>query len=135
MRVHQSRPRPAAEVRRECADALLVDVDEHDVVARGRRIRRGAHAPVVGLQLDGLDEGEPPGRERDERRAEADGECDEKLTQAGQRLARAQYVARPPLRSNTAPVVNEFSFDTSHATIAAISSTVTNRPRGIFDSM
>jgi hypothetical protein len=46
-----------------------------------------------------------------------------------------QYVARPPDTSNTAPVVNEFSSETSHATIAAISSTSTKRPRGIFDSM
>ncbi len=87
MRVHQSRPRPAAEVRRKCADALLVDVDEHDVVACGRRIRRGAHAPVVRLQLDGLDERKPAGPERDQRRAESDGECDEKLAQAGERVA------------------------------------------------
>ena len=46
-----------------------------------------------------------------------------------------QYVARPPLRSNTAPVVNEFSSDTIHATIAAASPTARNRPRGIFESM
>jgi hypothetical protein len=47
----------------------------------------------------------------------------------------AQYVARPPLKSKTAPVVYEFSADTSHATIAAISSTSTKRPRGILLSM
>ena len=47
----------------------------------------------------------------------------------------SQYVARPPLRSNTAPVVNEFSSETIHATIAAASSTARNRPRGIFESM
>ena len=46
-----------------------------------------------------------------------------------------QYVARPPEMSNTAPVVNEHSFDAQNATSAAISSTSTKRPRGIFDSM
>ena len=39
------------------------------------------------LQLDGLDERKPAGPERDQRRAEADGECDEKLAQAGERVA------------------------------------------------
>ena len=48
---------------------------------------------------------------------------------------RGQYVARPPDRSNTAPVVNEFSSEASHATIDAISFTSTKRPRGIFESM
>ena len=47
----------------------------------------------------------------------------------------AQYVARPPERSKAAPVVKEFSCDTSQATMAAISSTSTKRLRGIFDSM
>ena len=47
----------------------------------------------------------------------------------------AQYVARPPLMSKTAPVVNEFSAETSHATMEAISPTSTNLSRGIFDSM
>ena len=51
------------------------------------------------------------------------------------RYAGDQYVARPPLKSNTAPVVNEFSAETIHATIAAASSTARNRPRGIFESM
>ena len=37
--------------------------------------------------------------------------------------------------SNTAPVVNELSADASQATIAASSSTLTKRLRGIFDSM
>ena len=46
-----------------------------------------------------------------------------------------QYVARPPEMSNTAPVVNELSAEASQATIAAISSTLTKRLRGIFDSM
>jgi hypothetical protein len=46
-----------------------------------------------------------------------------------------QYVARPPEISNTAPVVNEQSCEAQNAASAAISSTVTKRPRGIFDSM
>ena len=46
-----------------------------------------------------------------------------------------QYVARPPLMSKTAPVVNELSSEATHAISAAISSGVTNRPRGIRDSM
>ena len=46
-----------------------------------------------------------------------------------------QYVARPPEISNTPPVSNEFSSDASQQTIDVTSSTVTNRPRGIFDSM
>ena len=37
--------------------------------------------------------------------------------------------------SNTAPVVKEHSAEAQKATSAAISSTVTKRPRGIFDSM
>src|SRR5437660_1355031 len=47
----------------------------------------------------------------------------------------AQYVARPPERSNTAPVVNEHSAVHNHATIAAISSVMPKRPMGIFDNM
>ena len=39
------------------------------------------------LQLDGLDERKAAGPERDQRRAESDGECDEKLAQAGERVA------------------------------------------------
>ena len=60
---------------------------------------------------------------------------------AGQPLAAllvrgvGQYVARPPEMSNTAPVENEHSADAQQATSAAISSTSTKRPRGIFDSM
>src|SRR5207302_11309197 len=46
-----------------------------------------------------------------------------------------QYVARPPLMSNTAPVVNELSSEATHAISAAISSGVTHRPRAIRDSM
>src|SRR5205814_6169716 len=46
-----------------------------------------------------------------------------------------QYVARPPDKSNTPPVVNEQSSVHSHATSAAASSTLPNRPIGIFDSM
>ncbi len=46
-----------------------------------------------------------------------------------------QYTARPPEISNTAPVENEQSSDASQATSAAISSTVTKRFIGIFDSM
>src|SRR5689334_7329337 len=37
--------------------------------------------------------------------------------------------------SNTAPVVNEQSLEAQNAARLAISSTVTKRPRGIFDSM
>src|SRR5512137_1715562 len=47
----------------------------------------------------------------------------------------SQYVARPPERSNTAPVENEHSSLASQQTIAAISSTPPKRPSGIFDSM
>jgi hypothetical protein len=50
-------------------------------------------------------------------------------------VERSQYVARPPDRSNTAPVLNEHSGELSQATIAAISSAVPNRPMGIFESM
>ena len=39
---------------------------------------------------------------------------------------------RPPDKSNTAPVVNEFSGDTAQTIISAASSTFRNRPRGIF---
>ena len=46
-----------------------------------------------------------------------------------------QYVARPPDRSNTAPVVKEFSGDTAQTIILAASATSRNRPRGILDSM
>src|SRR5919198_5984591 len=46
-----------------------------------------------------------------------------------------QYVALPPEMSNTAPVENEHSSLASQQTSAAISSTSTNRPIGIFDSM
>src|SRR5262249_19249328 len=46
-----------------------------------------------------------------------------------------QYVARPPERSNTAPVLNEHSSLASQATSAAISCGSPKRPIGIFDSM
>ena len=46
-----------------------------------------------------------------------------------------QYVARPPDRSKTAPVLNEHSSDASHAASAAASSVRPNRPMGIFESM
>src|SRR5438094_10287378 len=46
-----------------------------------------------------------------------------------------QYVARPPEMSNTAPVENEHSSEASQQTSAAISSTLTKRPMGIFDTM
>ncbi len=48
---------------------------------------------------------------------------------------RIQYVARPPEISNTAPVVNAHSCEAQNATRSAISSTLTKRPRGIFESM
>ena len=51
------------------------------------------------------------------------------------RLKHPQYVARPPEMSNTAPVVNAHSGEAQNATRSAISSTLTNRPRGIFASM
>ena len=46
-----------------------------------------------------------------------------------------QYVARPPDRSNTAPVVKLFCGDTIHAIMFAASSTCRNLLRGILDSM
>ena len=46
-----------------------------------------------------------------------------------------QYVDRPPLISNTAPVENEFSSDASQVASEASSSISRNRPRGIFDSI
>ena len=46
-----------------------------------------------------------------------------------------QYVARPPERSWTAPVVNEHSSDASQATSAATSSGVPTRPMGILATM
>ena len=46
-----------------------------------------------------------------------------------------QYVARPPERSNTAPVLNEHSSEHNQATSAAASSRLPKRPRGIFESM
>ena len=44
-------------------------------------------------------------------------------------------MARPPDRSNTAPVLNEHSAEASHATIAAASLTSRKRAIGIFDNM
>ncbi len=46
-----------------------------------------------------------------------------------------QYVARPPDKSNTAPVEKLQSSDASQATIAATSATFTRRPIGILPSM
>jgi hypothetical protein len=46
-----------------------------------------------------------------------------------------QYVDRPPVMSNTDPVVNEQSSLHSQATIAAISLGCTKRPMGILPSM
>ena len=88
----------------------------------------------------------PAGRGR--RRARADGilaarsarscwqvrERDDRSPRLAEASAR-QYVARPPDRSNTAPVENEHSSLASQQTSAAISSTVPKRPIGIFDSM
>lgn len=45
-----------------------------------------------------------------------------------------QYVARPPERSNTPPVVKEFSSVANHAIIAAASDSSNIRPRGILDT-
>src|SRR6185437_11183845 len=42
-----------------------------------------------------------------------------------------QYVARPPLKSNTAPVVNEFSSLASQVIMDAASLSSSMRPRGI----
>ncbi len=50
-------------------------------------------------------------------------------------MAAVQYVARPPEMSNTPAVLNEQSSEQSQATKAAISSTRTNRPIGIFERM
>jgi predicted transcriptional regulator len=50
-------------------------------------------------------------------------------------LPTPQYVARPPEMSNTAPVVKAQSCEAQKATRSAISSTLTKRPRGIFESM
>ena len=48
---------------------------------------------------------------------------------------RPQYVARPPDKSNTAPVLNEHSCDASQAIIAAASPTSRKRAIGILLSM
>src|SRR5690349_7326917 len=48
-----------------------------------------------------------------------------------QRPSLDQYVARPPLRSNTAPVVNEFSSLARNVIIEAASLSSSIRPRGI----
>ncbi len=60
-----------------------------------------------------------------------------RLVILGRRAApeRTQYVARPPERSNTAPVLKAHSSEASQHTIAAASSTSRKRPIGIFDSM
>src|SRR5262249_29838772 len=50
-------------------------------------------------------------------------------------MARPQYVARPPERSNTEAVENAQSSVQSQAIIDAASSTSRKRPIGIFDSM
>src|SRR6476661_5363678 len=50
-------------------------------------------------------------------------------------LLQTQYVARPPERSKTPPVVKEHSAVHNQATIAAISSVRPKRPMGIFESM
>jgi hypothetical protein len=50
-------------------------------------------------------------------------------------LPAPQYVARPPDKSNTAPVLNEHSSEQSQATSAATSSFRPNRFMGIFESM
>ena len=47
----------------------------------------------------------------------------------------SQYVARPPLMSNTAPVENEQSSEASQQMSAAISVTSTKRPIGMRESM
>ena len=76
--VHHARPRPAADQRLHAADAAVVDGDQHDVRPGGRRVRREAHAEVVRLELDGLQErGQPeqPGQQR-RRRAERDADAD-----------------------------------------------------------
>ena len=55
---------------------------------------------------------------------------------AGQEVtASAQYVARPPLMSNTAPVENEQSSEDSQQIRAATSSSSRKRPIGILASM
>ncbi len=51
------------------------------------------------------------------------------------RGTRDQYVARPPDRSKTAPVLNEHSRLASQHTKDAASSTVPNRSIGIFERM
>ena len=76
-RVDHARPRPAARVRLEAADAAVVDADEHDVAPRRRRVRRHADAVVVGLELDGLEERGLAGGPRQRRRRRANGASDQ----------------------------------------------------------
>src|SRR5664279_900101 len=59
----------------------------------------------------------------------------ERTFEAPRSMESIQYVARPPERSNTAPVVNEHSSLASQQTSEVASSIVPNRPTGILDSM
>ena len=72
LRVHEPRPRPPADERLHAVHAVVVDFDEHGILLRFGWARRGNDTQVVGLQFDGLDEGqereragERGGRERD----------------------------------------------------------------------
>ena len=116
------------------------------------RHRKGSHSSVVAPRADRKIQ-DQPGRKQDR---EGDGRAigqlripgqneprdesygpqhpNEDLTRAGHQ-ASLQYVARPPDKSNTAPVVKEFSAEASHATMPAISRVSTKRARGILDSM
>ena len=57
-RVHDARPRPAAGVRLQVAQRVLVDFDERDVLAGRLRARGVRQPPVVGAELGELERAE-----------------------------------------------------------------------------
>src|SRR5262249_25237583 len=111
-------------------------VRHHEREQEGAGVARPHHLERVHVAVEIFGRGVETGEARDGARHQRDaGKPLALLVRFGQASGVSQYVARPPEMSNTAPVVNEQSAEAQKAASAAISSTSTNRPRGIFDSM
>ena len=69
-RVHDARPGPSSGERLEVAERVLVDLDEDDILTRGRGSRGRDQPPVVGAHLDGLEQAGPGAAAREDVEAE-----------------------------------------------------------------
>jgi hypothetical protein len=81
--IHDARPRPAAQVRREIADGRVVEFDEDDVGVDRGGIRGPADAPVVGPELRRIENARPRQQEHESCGAETERDACEELSDQG----------------------------------------------------